>query len=35
LDLTIIEIKEYKDNIGNKYIDLYENILKYFKHNEN
>ena len=34
LDITIIEIKE-KDNLNNKYLELDDNIINYFKLNEN
>ena len=34
LDITIIEIKENKDNINNEYIDLDDNIINYLKDNE-
>ena len=35
LDITIIEIKENKDNINNEYIDLDDDIIDYFRDNEN
>ena len=35
LDITIIEIKENKDNLNNKYIELDDRIIKYFKSNKN
>ena len=35
LDITIIEIKENKDKLNNKYIELDDNIINYFKSNEN
>ena len=34
LDITIIEIKENKDNLNNKYIELDDRIIKYFKSNK-
>ena len=35
LDITIIEIKENKDKLNNKYLDLDDSIINYFKSNEN
>ena len=35
LDITIIEIKEKKDKLKNNYIELDNNIIDYFKSNEN
>ena len=35
LDITIIEIKENKDKLNNKYIELDDRIIDYFKSNEN
>ena len=35
LDITIIEIKENKDKLNNKYIELDDNIINYFKLNKN
>ena len=35
LDITIIEIKENKDNINNEFIDLDDDIIDYFRDNEN
>ena len=34
LDITIIEIKENKDNLNNKYLELDDNIMNYFELNE-
>ena len=34
-DITIIEIKENKDKLNNKYIELDDRIIDYFKSNEN
>ena len=34
LDVTIIEIKENKDNLNNKYLELEENIINYFTLNK-
>ena len=31
LDITIIEIKENEDNLNNKYLELDDEIIKYFK----
>ena len=35
LDVTIIEIKEKNDNLNNKYLELEDEIIKYFKLNKN
>ena len=35
LDITIIEIKENKDKLNNKYIELDDSIINYFKLNKN
>ena len=35
LDITIIEIKENKDKLNNKYLDLDDNIINYFESNQN
>ena len=35
LDVTIIEIKDKKDNINNKYLELDDEIINYFKLNKN
>ena len=35
LDITIIEIKENKDKLNNKYIELDDRIIDYFKSNKN
>ena len=34
MDITIIEIKENKDKLNNKYIELDDNIIYYFKLNK-
>ena len=34
MDITIIEIKENKDKLNNKYIELDDNIINYFKLNK-
>jgi hypothetical protein len=34
LDITIIEIKDNLDSLNNEYIDLDDNIIQYFKKNE-
>ena len=35
LDVTIIEIKDNKDNLNNKYLELDDEIINYFKLNKN
>ena len=35
LDITIIEIKENKDKLNNEYLELDDNIIDYFKENQN
>ena len=35
LDITIIEIKENEDHLNNEFIDLDDNIIDYFKDNNN
>ena len=35
LDITIIEIKENEDKLNNEYLKLDDNIINYFKSNEN
>ena len=34
LDITIIELKENEDHLNNEYIELDDNIIDYFKDNE-
>ena len=34
LDITIIEIKENKDKLNNKYLELDDSISNYFKSNQ-